>query len=252
MVLPGLKNLWVNHSWDSGAALADVKVWKLQILVWNLALYSPVYRSTLSERGDGYQGFPSGLWEGWHCSTAPAGGLINQVGQGLINLLAEQDELWDRPAGISSSCMVREKQHLLNHRLGIVKNLMVNLAKHFEVETNPRQTTSNLHKSFFFFLNPISYTYTIKIFGIFFLRLEKSRHCPQSRVAESPAGCISGWGKKVTSRENTDKTHLPLARAGYTLLHKQRPCSKEKRRQLQIQKKALERYIYHSNYLEYT
>lgn len=129
MVLPGLENLRDNHSWDSGAALADVKVWKLQKLVWNLALYSPACRSALSEQGDGYQGFSRGLWEGWHCFTAPSGGLINQTGQGLRNLLAEQGELWDRPAGISSSCMVQEKQSLLNNRLGTVKNLMGNLWK---------------------------------------------------------------------------------------------------------------------------
>lgn len=51
---------------------------------------------------------------------------MNQAGWGLTNLLAEQDELWDRPAGISSSCMVQEKQCLLNN-LSIAKNLMGNL-----------------------------------------------------------------------------------------------------------------------------
>jgi len=63
---------------------------------------------------------------------------------------------------------------------------------------------------------------------------------------------LLGRGKQTMSRDNTGKSHLPLAKAGYALMDKRRPCSKGKRRQLQNQKKDLERYIYHNNFLEYT
>lgn len=61
-------------------------------------------------------------------------------------------------------------------------------------------------------------------------------------------------GKQAMSRDNAGKAHLSLARADCTLIDKQRPRSeaKKKKQQLSIQKNYLERYIYHSNFLEYT
>lgn len=91
------------------------------------------------------------------------GGLTNHLKHGLS---AERGELWDRLADISSSYVVQEKQHLLNYRLGLAKNLVVNLCKPLWSWKKPHWTTSNVYKSLFssqsHFLHPYHKVFSFK------------------------------------------------------------------------------------------
>lgn len=175
----------------SGAALADVKVWKLQILVWNLTSYSPAGRRTFFRMGRLISRFSSAASgrcttlcsSCWHCARL-----------GRAHKPASWGEQSDRSAGVTSSYMVQEKQHLLNYHLVLVKKLVVNLCKSLWSWKNPTKPPQIFIKTFFLTQSHFPYLYH-KVFSFLFKTGEEQTSDPAEGQQSHQLGVAVGGGK---------------------------------------------------------